>query len=125
MAGGAGNDDFIYNSFDDILRVNVDQTLASVFGGEEAPIDVIGDFATGQDLMSMLNDVFIHDEVSVLIGVSYDGTNDTLEGPGGFVYSDLDGVLYYDDNTAQPGYYAVAEVDLGGAGDVQPHGLPA
>ena len=128
MVGGSGSDTFAYHSLDDVLHVNVDQSLSDVFNNGDVPGDQIRDFQSGTDHLSFEGADFsgvptgtVDSDHFRTISGSFDGTNAgfTNGATSGFVYSQDDHALYFDDNSNAPGYYAVALVDQPSGGDIQ------
>ena len=129
MAGGAGNDVFRYESTDDLLHVTVNGSPDSLFS-EGALFDRIVDFTAGEDMIlfegsgwGSLGTVIEGGNFSIIAG-AWDGTNAGtnaafVSGQAALIYSQADQALYYDDNGAAAGYFAVASVSEPGAADIQ------
>ena len=134
LVGGAGSDVFRYESTDDLLHVTINGQLGSLFP-EGAPLDTIVDFTAGEDLLlfdgadwASLGPVIQGSNFSIIAGAwdgANAGTNTAFDnGSSALIYSQADQVLYYDDNGAGAGYYAVASVGEPGAADIQGPAAP-
>jgi hypothetical protein len=92
--------------------------------------DTIDDFLSGTDKIQIVRAAFgglpagaLNPANFATIGAAYDGTNSGHAGGSPvFVFSTADQTLYFDDNTATPGYTVLVEIQPGGtlvASDVQ------
>ena len=128
LTGGSGADHFVYDTPDSLVMVNSN----TAYSGTNSHPDIITDFTTGQDKLQFIASAFsgiasgtLSNGVSFsVISNSYDGTNAGVNlnhglGLGSFVYSQADHTLFYDDNGANAGYQAVADVAQVAATDVQ------
>ncbi|MBN35354.1 MAG: hypothetical protein CMM46_11400 [Rhodospirillaceae bacterium] len=139
LVGGDGIDEFTGGSGADTFFINNGNALFSVsangaFSNENnaGSVEDITDFESGTDTLKLLSSVFDNFTVGTLtegtnfsvIADNYDGTNagtnsNHASGLDSFIYSQSNGILFYDTNGSTAGYKAVAEMGQMGPGDIE------
>ena len=102
MTGGGGSDVFVYNdpAEGEIIATDV---VASPGG------DTITDFGNGADRIQFNGHAFGITSVTFFSLAAYDGTNAGVSpGSGHFVFDTTQQTLYFDDDSSDPGYTALA-----------------
>ncbi len=127
LGGGTGADVFFYEDSEGLLTVAAN----TPFSGAAGNIDTITDFVSGNDSLHVLQSAFAGMALGGLTnGISYsviagpyDGSDAGVNlnhglGQASFIYSQSDHTLFFDDNGADAGYQAVADVAQLAAADI-------
>ena len=102
MTGGGGSDVFVYNDPAEGEIIATDVVTSP--GG-----DTITDFGNGADRIQFNGHAFGITSVTFFSLAAYDGTNAGVSpGIGHFVFDTTQQTLYFDDDSSDPGYTALA-----------------